>query len=64
MLDKNSKFLPYPAFTAKYDLNCNFLEYYGLISAIRSIKDTSESVATLKKTATVTEVKRVFQNNI
>ena len=50
LLDENSKFFTYAAFTAKYDLSCNFLEYYGLISAIRSIKNTSEKVATQAKT--------------
>ena len=49
LLDENSKFFTYAAFTAKYDLSCSFLEFDGFISAIRSIKDTSESIATKKK---------------
>ena len=50
LLDENSKFFMYAAFTAKYDLSCSLLEYYGLISAIRSITNTSEKVAAQAKT--------------
>lgn len=50
LLDENSKFLTHAAFTVKYDLTCNFLEYYGLISAIQSIKGIPEKVATQAKT--------------
>ena len=42
--------MTYAAFTAKYDLSCSFLEYYGLISAIWSITSTSEKVAVQAKT--------------
>ena len=50
LFDKNSKFLTYAAFTAKYDLSNSFLEYYCLISAIRSISNTSEKIAAQAKT--------------
>ena len=36
-LDQNSNFLDYIQFKTKYDLNVNFLKYYGLINKIRNL---------------------------
>ena len=38
LLDENCNLLTYDAFIQKYDLFPNFLEFYSLISAVRSIK--------------------------
>ena len=35
---ENPVFLPYTTFNSKYSLSSNFLDYYGLISAVQSIK--------------------------
>ena len=38
LLDDSSHFLSYAAFTQKYKFYPNFLEYYGLVSAVRDFK--------------------------
>ena len=37
ILDDNSNFLDYNQFKTKYDLNINFLHYYGLINKLRNM---------------------------
>ena len=48
LMDGKSRFLTYAAFNSKYSLSSNFLDYYGLITAVQSIKDkvSSERAAT------------------
>ena len=41
LLDDNSKFLTLQAFSCKYKIKVNFLDYYGLLSAIRKFKSRS-----------------------
>ena len=41
LLDDNSKFLTLQAFSCKYKIKVNFLDYYGLLSAIRKFKTRS-----------------------
>ena len=41
LLDDNSKFLTLQAFSCKYKVKVNFLDYYGLLSAIRKFKSRS-----------------------
>ena len=48
LMDGKSRFLTYAAFNSKYSLSSNFLDYYGLITAVQSVKDkvSSERAAT------------------
>ena len=41
LLDDNSKFLTLQAFSCKYKIKVNFLDYYGLLSAIRKFESRS-----------------------
>ena len=41
LLDDSSKFLTLQAFSCKYKIKVNFLDYYGLLSAIRKFKSRS-----------------------
>ena len=48
LMDGKSRFLTYAAFNSKCSMSSNFLDYYGLITAVQSIKDkvSSERAAT------------------
>ena len=68
LLDQNDNFLDFFAFKNKYDLNENYLKYYGLIGKIRTIAtwdgDINNNDTTLNKILCVKSAAKLFYKQL
>ena len=64
LLDENKcKFLTFDGFQRKFQLKCNFLQYYGLLSAIpQHWKDMKKLPNSQESTASTIDIDGLWQN--